>query len=395
MSDIAVYEDKPLTITELKDQVNLIQQVMKEVMREGEHFGVIPGCGDKPALLKSGAEKLIFTFRLVPDPIEEILELPNNHREYRYKIKMYTKNGIYLGAGVGSCSTMEGKYRFRKADLACPECGQAAIIRGKSEYGGGWLCYAKKGGCGKKWTDADSPFRNIVTDRIEHDNPADYYNTCQKMAKKRALVDACLTVTAASDIFTQDIEEMAADGLVGGQKAETKQKAQPQRKSEVPQDENPFAGKDDNLTVKDVKEQKGKAKDVKMPDGTIKEGKPYIKYIITTSDGIIYNTFSGTLSQRAMEAMKSGSIVTVKGKESQYGHDLEDIAIIEYEPAQAVAAWTKEACIDIITSSDNLDTLEANWNSLIPHIGRLSGSEKATCQATYDEVKKFIAEEKA
>ena len=388
MSDIAVYEDKPLTITELKDQVNLIQQVMKEVMREGEHFGVIPGCGDKPALLKSGAEKLIFTFRLVPDPIEEILELPNNHREYRYKIKMYTKNGIYLGAGVGSCSTMEGKYRFRKADLDCPECGQAAIIRGKSEYGGGWLCYAKKGGCGKKWTDADSPFRNIVTDRIEHDNPADYYNTCQKMAKKRALVDACLTVTAASDIFTQDIEEMAADGLVGGQKAVTKQKAHPQRKSEVPQDENPFAGKDDGLTVKDVKVQKGKNT----------KGKEWSKYAITTSDDVIYGTFSGTLGERAMEAMKSGAIVTVKGKESQYGHDLEDLVIVESQlPAHESQSdgiedkWDKQAIINIITSSDSLDMLADNWKSLLPHIGGLSGPDKAECQKSYDATKELFA----
>ena len=44
-------------------------------------------------------------------------------------------------------------------------------------------------------------------EKVEHDNPADFYNTCLKMAKKRGLVDAVLTSTAASDIFTQDIEE--------------------------------------------------------------------------------------------------------------------------------------------------------------------------------------------
>jgi hypothetical protein len=33
-------------------------------------------------------------------------------------------------------------------------------------------------------------------------------NTVLKMAKKRALVDAVLTVLGASDIFTQDIEDM-------------------------------------------------------------------------------------------------------------------------------------------------------------------------------------------
>jgi hypothetical protein len=34
------------------------------------------------------------------------------------------------------------------------------------------------------------------------------------MAKKRSLVDAVLTVTAASDIFTQDVEEMVENGTI-------------------------------------------------------------------------------------------------------------------------------------------------------------------------------------
>ena len=37
------------------------------------------------------------------------------------------------------------------------------------------------------------------------------YNTVLKMAKKRALVDAVLTATAASDIFTQDLEDISAN----------------------------------------------------------------------------------------------------------------------------------------------------------------------------------------
>lgn len=49
----------------------------------------------------------------------------------------------------------------------------------------------------------------IALHREEQGNPADYYNTCLKMAKKRALVDAILTVTAASDIF---LPEDDADG---------------------------------------------------------------------------------------------------------------------------------------------------------------------------------------
>ena len=48
-------------------------------------------------------------------------------------------------------------------------------------------------------------------EKVEHDNPADHYNTVLKMAKKRALVDAVLTATAASDIFTQDLEDITAN----------------------------------------------------------------------------------------------------------------------------------------------------------------------------------------
>jgi hypothetical protein len=43
---------------------------------------------------------------------------------------------------------------------------------------------------------------------IENDCIADVYNTILKIAKKRSFVDATLTATAASDIFTQDLEEL-------------------------------------------------------------------------------------------------------------------------------------------------------------------------------------------
>lgn len=55
-----------LSIEEITGQVQLIQQVMSRVMHDGEHFGKVPGCGDKPTLLKPGAEKLAMTFRFAP-----------------------------------------------------------------------------------------------------------------------------------------------------------------------------------------------------------------------------------------------------------------------------------------------------------------------------------------
>jgi hypothetical protein len=208
-------EEIPLTPADVKHQIGLIQEIMKDAMKSGEHYGVIPGCGDKPSLLKPGAEKLNLTFRMAPDPEIIVKELSGAHREYQVKVKMNSiVTGRFLGAGVGSASTMETKWRYRKAEQKCPKCGKEAIIRGKKEYGGGWLCFTKKGGCGARFKDGDTEIENQNMGRIEHDNPADYYNTCLKMAKKRALVDAVLTVTAASDIFTQDIEEMAENGTI-------------------------------------------------------------------------------------------------------------------------------------------------------------------------------------
>lgn len=111
-------QEMPLTVRQMQEQVNLIQGVMKEVMKKDEHYGKIPGCGDKPTLLKPGAEKLMFTFQLVADPDVEIIDLSHpeaidGHREYRVKTSLSSRSGVFLGAGVGSCSTMEGKYRFR------------------------------------------------------------------------------------------------------------------------------------------------------------------------------------------------------------------------------------------------------------------------------------------
>jgi hypothetical protein len=37
----------------------------------------------------------------------------------------------------------------------CPSCGKVdAVIKGKEEYGGGWVCWKRKNGCGHGWQDA-------------------------------------------------------------------------------------------------------------------------------------------------------------------------------------------------------------------------------------------------
>lgn len=220
MSDgIAVYEQRPLAASDLKEQVNLIQDVMKAVMKDGEHYGKIPGCGDKPSLLQPGAQKLIMTFRLVPDAEVEVVDLFNatvqGHREYRVKVKMYAQNGVFLGSGVGSCNTMEKKYRFRTghAELTTTPVPQEYWTFRKEDPAKALTMIGGPGHSAKK-NEAGQWVIAIQGDPVEHDNPADYYNTCEKMAYKRALVSATLTVTAASDIFTQDVEEMVESGLI-------------------------------------------------------------------------------------------------------------------------------------------------------------------------------------
>lgn len=199
-----------MTLAGVKRQVNLIQQVMRSEMTKGEHYGTIPGCGDKPALLKAGAEKLNLTFRMAPKFEITITPMGDGHREYTIRTSLYhIDTGKFLGEGLGSCSTMESKYRYRDDKRKCTKCESTAIIKGKEEYGGGWICFAKKGGCGAKFADNDPAIVDQKVGKIENPDIADVYNTVLKMGKKRSHVDATLSATAASDIFTQDIEEMA------------------------------------------------------------------------------------------------------------------------------------------------------------------------------------------
>lgn len=204
----SVHVSDHASIDDLKDQVQVIQQAMKSVMKNDEHFGVIPGT-NKPTLLKPGAEKLSLLFRLAPKYAVDRFDMENGHREYEVRCTLvHINTGNFIGEGVGSCSTMEKKYRYRKAGRVCPECGEESIIKGKKEYGGGWLCFQKKGGCGKKWKDGAKEIESQSAGQVENPDIADAYNTVLKMAKKRAHVDAILTATAASDIFTQDVEDM-------------------------------------------------------------------------------------------------------------------------------------------------------------------------------------------
>jgi len=179
-------------------------KVVQELLQENIDYGIIPGTQSK-TMFKSGAQKMcrFFQIHIEYDITSEILE--NGHRDYIVDAIAKT-NGtdIVIGEGTGSCTTMESKYRYRKKGLECPVCNKEAIIKGRAEYGGGWVCFQKKGGCGNKFKDGDKTIEDQSQGYIEYENPADYYNTCRKMAKKRAFVDATITVLGLD--MSQDLD---------------------------------------------------------------------------------------------------------------------------------------------------------------------------------------------
>lgn len=185
-----------------------------DIMREGVDFGKVPGTGDKPTLLKPGAEKLTTFFGLskrftLVEKIEDWTGKDHGGEAffyYLYRCLLY-RGDLLIAECDGSANSWESKYRYRKAERVCPVCGNAAIIKGKAEYGGGWLCFAKRGGCGAKFKDGDQTIEAQETGRIVNPDPADVVNTLQKMSQKRALVGATLLAVNGSDYFTQDVED--------------------------------------------------------------------------------------------------------------------------------------------------------------------------------------------
>ncbi len=215
-NEIVVREEQSLTAVEIRKQVDLIQEVMKEVMKEGQHFGRIPGCGNKPTLLKPGAEKLSMTFRLRPimdnDRDIAIIDLPNGHREVRVYCHIYNNAGLELATGIGSCSTMESKYRYRGGEKVGTGKPVPTEYWNLKKAGKTKEAQELMGGAGHAPGKIDGAWQICITgEKMENPDIADTYNTVLKMAKKRAYVDGILSATGASDIFTQDIEDLPAE----------------------------------------------------------------------------------------------------------------------------------------------------------------------------------------
>jgi hypothetical protein len=177
-----------MAVADIISHVATVQEVMRAVMKPDVHYGKIPGAGDKPTLFKAGAEVLCMVFRIADSYQVEDLSTADSIRYRVNCIGTHQASGIVMGAGLGEASSNEEKYKWRKA--VCREEWEetpANLRRVKHARGKGGTFYK--------------------VDQIRTE-PADIANTVLKMANKRAKMAMVLNVTAASDCFSQDLEDM-------------------------------------------------------------------------------------------------------------------------------------------------------------------------------------------
>lgn len=196
-----------------KKRLAEFQAFVKDYLKEGEDFGTIPGT-PKPTLLKPGADKLCELYGLSDsyEIVDKVEDFDAHPPLFDYTIRCTLtriRTGVPVSSGLGSCNSYESRYRFRNGARKCPQCMKETIIKGKEEYGGGFICFAKKGGCGAKFGDDDVAITKQVVGRVENEDIADIKNTILKMGKKRAKIDATLSATRSSGVFTQDMDEIA------------------------------------------------------------------------------------------------------------------------------------------------------------------------------------------
>lgn len=196
------------SIEAVKERIGLVNQLYQEILEKDKHYGKLPGT-EKDTLYKPGAEKLNVLFKLVPKvENEEIIELGQNHREYRLMVGLYHKEtGQFFGDCIGSCSTMESKYRYRykseSTNIAVDK--EYWSLREQNLLDDYFKKYPKRKGL--KTEKIDGRWYFVKKEKAENPDIADVYNTVYKMAYKRAFVGATIIATGVSDIFTQDLDD--------------------------------------------------------------------------------------------------------------------------------------------------------------------------------------------
>lgn len=223
-----------LNITAIHQRVADIERVISELFTKGVHFGPpFPG-SDKDSLLQAGGELLVEAFGLSPDPEVSEVDMGGGHRRFIVEGWLLAPDGHRVGRMSAECSTLEPKYRYRKAGRICPACGSDAIMASRypdKETGEkGWYCNKKAGGCGAQFASGDESIVGQEAGRIENPDPAELWHTCRMMAQKRWLVAIARRTFALSARFVD--EEGAKNALFDWQRAASLLRALPGEKAE-------------------------------------------------------------------------------------------------------------------------------------------------------------------
>jgi hypothetical protein len=199
-----------MSIDQALERRQAIVDATKKLMGEGTDYGRIPGT-DRDVLLQPGADKLCNLFGLVIQYDVTKCEEDWSGRNHDgvpfffYELKGRAYRGDFLmGEGVGSCNSWESKYRWRKAERLCPQCGKANIRKSRD---GGWFCWLKTDGCGANFGPGDPRIEGQEVGRKVNPDMADCVNTILKMALKRCLGGAATVfMRVAGKVTRTDID---------------------------------------------------------------------------------------------------------------------------------------------------------------------------------------------
>lgn len=176
-------------VSETLTKVKSLQATLKSILVDKHDYGTIPGCGDKPTLLKPGAEKILMALGITSS--YELIEHTENFEGkgfFAYTVKcLLFKNNAKITEGLGHANSKEKKWAFESVyEKDLPEGTDKSLLKKKT-------INSKNGSFVKYEVEAD------VNSKA---------NTILKMAKKRAQIDAVLTVASLSEIFTQDFDDL-------------------------------------------------------------------------------------------------------------------------------------------------------------------------------------------
>jgi len=209
-----------LSLQEFQAREAVVGATITHVLRRGIDYGTIPGV-NQLMLLEPGAERLLrlHGYRAHISILEKHIDLAKPEIYFIVQCQIIDREGQLIGTYLGAASSTEPTFAYRQAERRCPKCGANAIIKGKAEYGGGWICWTKQGGCGAKYAADDPAIADQPQGRVPNPDLNGMLYTILSRAQKRAIVTAARMACGVSGYFKAD----PADYLIFGEAIEVTQ----------------------------------------------------------------------------------------------------------------------------------------------------------------------------